>query len=386
METEDPLSLPHDAVSAAVPTSDAGMSGLRWLGWTLVALIAPFALHAGQAFFVPLFVSLFVSFTLAPLVDRLERWHIPRALGAALVMVLVVGLGSVVVKLTLNGASDVLEELPHAVQRLRVAVTSWELYGDGPLKQVRRTADELKKLAGATTGTTAVAAPAAETATPAATMGADPQLLVANGTMGAMVFVGQLATMIFLTYFLLAAGDHFRRRLIQIHGPVLSTRKRTLQILRAVHHLSQRYFALLVAGNVVVGAATALGLYLLGVRHPLFWGIAVAILHAIPYVGTAAAAVGIGIIAYTQFQSAELAFAAAGVPVAAALLIGFWLHTALLARAGRMNTVMIFVALLFWGTVWGGWGLLLAFPIMATIRIVFSEIERLRPLAVLMGD
>jgi predicted PurR-regulated permease PerM len=48
--------------------------------------------------------------------------------------------------------------------------------------------------------------------------------------------------------------------------------------------------------------------------------------------------------------------------------------------------VVVFVALLFWGMVWGGWGLLLAFPIMAAVKIVFTEIERLKPIALLMGD
>jgi predicted PurR-regulated permease PerM len=77
---------------------------------------------------------------------------------------------------------------------------------------------------------------------------------------------------------------------------------------------------------------------------------------------------------------------AAAVPLAAATLIGIWLQTALMGRAVRMNAVVVFVALLFWGMVWGGWGLLLAFPIMASIKIVCSEIERLKPIALLMSD
>ena len=116
----------------------------------LAVVVIPFALYAGAAFFIPLLVSLFLSYALSPVVDRMERVRVPRALGAALTMLLVITLASAGVQGALNGAADVLEELPQAVQRLRVAVTSWSRDGQGPLKQVRKTADELQKLAGAT--------------------------------------------------------------------------------------------------------------------------------------------------------------------------------------------------------------------------------------------
>jgi predicted PurR-regulated permease PerM len=191
---------------------------------------------------------------------------------------------------------------------------------------------------------------------------------------------------LFLTYFLLAAGDLFRRRLMQVMGPSLATRKKTLQILNQVHLASRRYFALVLAMNIVVGAVTAAGLYLLDVRHAAFWGIVMAILHTIPYLGAAGVTIAVGLIAYMQFESVGPALGAAAVPLTAAALIGVWLQTALMGRAARMNAVIVFVALLFFGMLWGGWGLLLAFPIMASVKIVFAEIEDLKPVALLMGD
>jgi predicted PurR-regulated permease PerM len=68
------------------------------------------------------------------------------------------------------------------------------------------------------------------------------------------------------------------------------------------------------------------------------------------------------------------------------MAIGVWLQTALMGRAVGMNAVVVFVALLFWGTIWGGWGLLLAFPIMASVKIVCGQIDRLKPIALLMSD
>jgi len=349
----------------------------------LALLIAPFALYAGADFFIPLLVSLFLSYALSPVVSRLERFRVPRGLGAAITLALVIAATASGVQLALSGAADVLEELPRAVQKLRYAVYSWQRDGEGPLKQVRKTADELQKLAGATSSAaTGVAAPASPPAPPATEFKA----LFGAGTAGMVMFIGQLASVVFLTYFLLAAGDLFRRRLMQAAGPSVAARRKTLQILQQIHAVSQRYFALVLGLNIVAGAFTAIGLYLLGIDHALFWGIAMAVLHTIPYVGAAVVSGAVGLSAYVQADSAGLALAAAAVPVATALVIGMWLQTALLGRTGRMNAAVVFVALLFWGTVWGAWGLLLAFPIMAAIKIVCGEVERLKPLAVFMSD
>lgn len=367
-ETIDELRIPMDARTAAL--------------LVLAVVVVPFALYAGAAFFIPLLVSVFLSYALSPLVDRMERWHLPRAVGAAITMVLVIALAGAGVQGTLNGATDVLEELPQAVQNLRYEVTSWVRDGQGPLKQVRKTADELQKLAGATStdAKPAAVAPVSSLTAP------DSKTFMAAGTAGMAIFLSQLVSVLFLTYFLLAAGDLFRRRLMQVIGPSLARRRKALQILQEVHALTQRYFALVLAMNITVGLITALGLGLIGVRHHVFWGIAMAILHTIPYLGAAVVAGAVGLTAFMQFESAAPALAAACVPLAAAALIGVWLQTALMGRAARMNAVVVFVALLFWGMVWGGWGLLLAFPIMATIKIVFGEIERLKPIALLMGD
>ncbi len=344
-------------------------------------IVVPFALYAGAAFFIPLLLSLFTSFALSPVVDWIERWRVPRAIGAAITMLLVVVGASVGVLQALNGAREVLDELPQAVQQLRLVVTTWQRDGQGPLKQLHKTADELQKLAGATSPSRANST---ASASPAAAPAPEPKTLVMAGTAGMAIFIGQLVSVLFLTYFLLAAGDVFRRRLMQAMGPSLAPRKKALQILNQIHQVSQRYFALILAMNIAAGIVTWAGLLPFDVRHPAFWGIAMAILHTIPYLGAAAVTAAVWLIAYLQFGSVTYALAAAAVPLTAATLIGIWLQTALMGRTARMNAAVVFVALLFFGMLWGGWGLLLAFPIMATIKIVFGEIERLKPLAVLM--
>jgi len=357
----------------------------RTVAMIIAALVVlPFVLYAGAAFFIPLFVSLFMSYALSPVVDWMERCRLPRSASAAMTMILVTALLVIGVQQALSGTADVLEELPQAVQKLRYEVTSWQRDGKGgALKQVQKTADELQKLAGASA---AAVTPSATQAPPAPAPAAEPKTFVMAGTMGMAILMGQLVSVLFLTYFLLAAGDLFRRRLMQVMEPSLAARKKALQILRQIHLLSQRYFALVLAMNILVGLVTAAGLYLLDVRHPVFWGMTMAIVHTIPYLGAAAVTAAVGLIAFLQFGSLGQALLAAAVPLGASMLIGIGLQTVLMGRTARMNAVVVFVALLFFGMVWGAWGLLLAFPIMATLKMVFGEIEHLKPVALLMGN
>ena len=357
----------------------------RTVAMIIAALVVlPFVLYAGAAFFIPLFVSLFMSYALSPVVDWMERCHLPRSASAAMTMILVTALLVIGVQQALSGTADVLEELPQAVQKLRYEVTSWQRDGKGgALKQVQKTADELQKLAGASA---AAVTPSATQAPPPPAPAAEPKTFVMAGTMGMAILIGQLVSVLFLTYFLLAAGDLFRRRLMQVMEPSLAARKKALQILRQIHLLSQRYFALVLAMNILVGLVTSAGLYLLDVRHPVFWGMTMAIVHTIPYLGAAAVTAAVGLIAFLQFGSLGQALLAAAVPLGASMLIGIGLQTVLMGRAARMNAVVVFVALLFFGMVWGAWGLLLAFPIMATLKMVFGEIEHLKPVALLMGN
>ena len=377
VEVEVPDSSPQTAAEERL----AAPLEKRTIAMIAAALVVvPFVLYAGTAFFIPLFVSIFMSYALSPVVDWLEKCRLPRSISAALTMVLVTLLVVLGVQQALSGTADVLEELPQAVQKLRFEVAAWQRDGkSSALKQVQKTADELQKLAGAST---AGAAPVPAHAAPGAPT--EPKQIVMAGTMGMAIFVGQLVSVLFLSYFILAAGDLFRRRLLQVMEPSLSARKKALQILQQIHLVSQRYFALVLAMNIVVGFATTIGLFLLDVRHPVFWGMAMAIVHTIPYLGAASVTAAVGLIAYLQFGAVVPALTAAAVPLMASMLIGIGLQTVLMGRAARMNAVVVFVALLFFGMVWGMWGLLLAFPIMATIKIVFGEIEHLKPVALLM--
>jgi predicted PurR-regulated permease PerM len=393
LETADTLSAADPGIAAAAsPDERAGAVAfvegvavapdLRTTALVLIALVVVFAaIRVAAAFFIPLVISVFLSYALSPLVARLQAWRVPRAFGAALVTLAFIALcGAAVYRAGSDGA-DLLELLPQAVEKVRVAFIAWQRDGVSPLHHMQETAAELEKLAVAAQPATPGPTPKPAAALPAL----DVRSVLLVGTGSAIVAAGQVVSVLFLTFFLLAAGDLFRRKLIQVVGPSYERRKMTLRILDDVHRLNQHYFAVVLFVNLAVGVAVAIAMYAIDVDRALVWGVAAAILHTIPYLGAAALAAAAGLAAYVQLGGLGPALLAIGLVLAIAGVLGVGLQTWLMGRAARMNAPAVFVSLLFWGMLWGAWGLLLAVPIMVAIKTVCDHVERLRSWGALLG-
>jgi len=375
----------HDVPAVSSPaawqTAVRWRSDVRTVALVVLAGVAVcYAIYGAAAFLIPVVVSLVASYALTPIVDQLRRWRIPRAIGAAIVLLLIVGGGALAVHQLWNGTEALLGQLPAAVEkiRLRLAVSRSDV--PDALTHVQRAASELEKLADAS-------APPSEAKTPATSAWTiDVRSLLLMGTSSVVAAIVQLLSIVFLTYFLLAAGDLFRRKLVHLVGPPVGRQKAALELLNHIHALNQRYLAVLAFINVGVGVTTAAGLALIGLEHAAIWGIAIAVLHFVPYLGAAAVIVGVALAGYLQFGTAQMALAVAAVPLTSAVLIGVLLQAQMLGRAASMNAPVVFIALLFWAMLWGAWGLLLAMPIMVALKSICERVESLSGLGELLSD
>jgi predicted PurR-regulated permease PerM len=375
---------PHDppavSESASAPGALPRRASVRTAALVVVALVVGcVGIHLAAPFLIPVAVSLVACYALAPVVERLHRWRIPRPIGAAIVVLLVVFGAALAIDELWSGAEVLLSQLPAAVEKMRLAIAVSHSDVPDTLTHVQRTANELQKLAEAVPAGPKTTAPA-----PAFTI--DTRSLLLMGTSSVVGGAVQLMSIIFLIYFLLAAGDLFRRKLVRLVGPPLARQKATLEVLNHIHELNQRYLAVVALINLGVGVFTAAGLALIGLEQAVVWGVAIAVLHFIPYLGAAVAAAAIALAAYLQFGTAHMALAAAAIPLAGSVLIGVLLQAAVLGRAASMNATVVFIALLFWGTMWGPWGLLLAMPIMVAIKSICDRIEPLAGFGELLGN
>lgn len=345
----------------------------------ILALVA--SLYLARAFFIPLLLGIFASYTLSPVVDWLGARRIPRYLAAALVLGVLSGSLTWLVWSLSDGAAAMTEELPEAAQKLRNKLRADRASNPTALQNVQEAANELQAAAtdaGTKPGARAVVRQVPESA---------PWLRDYALAQTALLFavVAQAPIVLLLTYFLLASGVHFRRKLVQFVGPSISRRRGAVEILDEVHTQVQRYLLAMLLSNALVGFGTWATFEAMGVQQAAVWGVAAGVLHFVPYLGPATIAVASGVAAFLQFGTILEALAVAGISLLVAGLIGLVFMTWLQSRFARVNAAVLFIALLFFGWLWGVWGLLLGAPLVAIVKVVCDRIESLHAFGNLLG-
>jgi predicted PurR-regulated permease PerM len=338
-------------------------------------------LRWGQAFFVPLLLGIFTGYALSPLVGFMARLRIPRAIGAALTMC-VFGLMVTGAAYSLReGAIELTQELPEAARKLRGALGNKSSTAK-PLEQLHKAASELDKAAAEAAGAPPSRAPAPRPEGIAVTSVEKLMLGVASG---ALSIVLELSVGGLIAYFLLAGGDRFRRKVISIAGPTLSRRRITVELLDEIDLQIQRALMVMLITNVLIGIAIGALFAVMGVDRPIMWGALAALVHIVPYIGAAVIAAASAAIGLVSFSDISDALTLSGGALAICGLIGSGLNTMLLSNGSRMNSLVTLAGLLFFGWLWGAWGMLLGVPALAVIKAVADRVAGLNPLAKLMS-
>ena len=391
----EPQSMPASSVGACPPIerpslpdpahlTDRVSIDVRGLALAIVtAAVVVFALQWAEKFFIPLLLGIIIAYTLNPLVVWLERIKIPRVVGTSIVMLVVLG-GSAFVTISLRGQiQTILDQLPEAASKLSVALLSMREGQPTTMQKVQAAAREIDK---ATSQAADIHSTPKQPAThividqPTFKLG---DYLMA-GSMGVFGFISQSAMVVILVFFLLLAGDTFKRKLVSLTGPSLSDKKITVHILDDIDVSIQRYMFTLLVANVLLALLTWTAFRWIGLDNAGGWAIAAGVLHVIPYLGPALIAVATGMVAFMQFESFWMALVVSGSSLAIATFVGIFVVTWMTGQIADMNAVAIFISLLFWGWLWGVWGLLLAIPIIGIVKVVSQHIEELHPLAELL--
>ena len=169
-------------------------------------------------------------------------------------------------------------------------------------------------------------------------------------------------------------------------GPTLARKKVTVQVLNQIATQIEAFLMVQIFTSAVVGFATWLALWWIGLENAAVWGLCAGLLNSIPYFGPLIVTGALTVIAYVQFGTVPMALTVAAIALLITTLEGWILTPILMSRVAQINTVTIFAALLFWSWLWGIWGLLLAVPIMMAFKAVCDRVEDLQPLGKLLGD
>jgi len=379
------LTVDEVVTSMASPPAVRVPVDVRSLSLTVLTVLAIiFVLHWARAFFIPLMLGVMISYAFSPLVNRMQKWRIPRAIGAAVLLIGVVGgTGSLAYSLS-DDAAQLIETLPDAAEKFRKTLRKEWGATEGAMEQMQKAAVQLESAANETI-TPAATAPKGVTRVLIEKSKLNISDYLWTGTLGAAVFAGQAVMVLFLTYFLLVSGDTFRRKLVRITGPTLSKKKITLQVLDEITAQIQRYLMVQIFTSILVGVATWLAFLWIGLEHAAIWGIVSGAFNMIPYLGPVIVTGGTGLVGLLQFGTVGMALTVAGISLVITTLEGYLLTPWLTGRASRMNAVMVFVGVLFWGWLWGVWGLLLGVPIIMMIKAICDRVEDFKPVGELLG-
>jgi len=366
-----------EPLSVAVNVDRISRTGAAVVVLAVIALVA--ALYLARAFFVPLLIGILASYMLRPVVDWLKALHIPRPVAAALVLVVLVGSLSWITFSLRDETTTMIEKLPEAAHKLRQNLSAARAGSPTALQNMQTAANELQGAAadaGLKPGARVVAAREPE---PTAWLRdyalAQSALLIAVAAQAPIVLL--------LTYFLLASGRHFRRKLVQFVGP--SHQKETVHILEEIDVQIQRYLLVTLVSNTLIGVCTWLAFQALGMEQAGVWGFAAGVLHFMPYLGPALIALASGVAAFMQFGSPLNALAVAGASLLVAGVVGVLFMTWLQSHFAHMNAAVLFIALLFFGWLWGVWGLLLSAPLVTITKVVCDRVKSLKPVGELLG-
>jgi predicted PurR-regulated permease PerM len=334
----------------------------------LFVLAALYTLYFARAFFLPIVLAVLLDFLLSPLIRALKRARVPEPLGAALVIVGLLGTAGVAVYGLVGPAREWGAKLPasmrEAENRLRKLRT--------PVEQVSKTAEQVEQVAkvdnGAKTQEVVVKGPTLT-----------ERLFGTTQTLIASAF-----EVVILLYFLLAAGDLFLQKLIKVL-PQFRDKKKAVAIARETEASISTYLVTVTLVNLALGLAVGIVMFLLKMPNPLLWGALAALAEFIPYLGASAVVTLLTLAGLVTFEEVGHALLIPAAYLGVNVLQSQLLAPLILGRKLTLNPVAIFVGLVFWWWIWGVPGAFIAVPLIATFKIFCDHIEALAPIGEFLG-
>jgi len=350
---------------------------------SIIAVLAVvYLLHWGAPFFIPLLVAILISYALSPVVDQMTRVLRHRAISAGLAVVAVVGAFAFAAWSWTDDVEAIWKKVPNAAKTVsrsvqRIAKPS------RPITEVKKAAADIESVA--KTGKPAPDAQAQPPKPDAASERISVWQLLWAGWKGVTFAATQVTVVLFLVFFMLASGNFFKKKIVMLSGERLAQRKFTVQVIDEIDAQIRRYFVVMLVGNTLVGLGTWAVFAMAGLEYAGLWGLVAGVVHTIPYFGPALIAAGSLVVALVQFGDWERAVVVAGSSVGVAALVGSLFATWLASRQMRMNATASFIGLLFFGWIWGLWGLLLGIPILAIVKTICDHDDDWKPVAELLG-
>jgi predicted PurR-regulated permease PerM len=325
----------------------------------LVAIALGVVLYLARSIVLPFLVALFLAYLLDPLVRFLTRLRVPLLLAVCLALLGTFVLLALMGTLFYASAQSFVKEYPAYEPKLRELVTTVtsRLEITPPDWQM---ADLGKKLASATVAKAVLS------------------------SLGSFItFLGRLLLVFLFTVFILLGQQSLPMRIRRAFGE--EEAHRIIQLLERITRQTQTYLGAKALISLVTGILVNLVLILLEVDFAVLWGALAFMLNFIPHVGSPIAAIPPILVAVLKFDTLLPAVWVAVSLIAINVVLGGLIEPRLMGQRLNLSPLLVILSLFFWGWLWGIVGMVLAVPIMATIKIICENIPPLHFVSTLMS-
>jgi len=324
-----------------------------------------YTMYFMRSVLLPIVLALLLSYLFKPLLRGLKKIKIPPTLGAAILMLGLVGVVGYGIWFLSTPVAGWLEKAPYGLSQLQQKLVPLKK----PMEKVAQAGGEIEKL-------TSPDSPGAPTPTVSVKKNGMAEMLYGSGP----EFIFSTVLLLILLYFLLAYDEVFLTKVIK-SMPRLEDKKRAVSIAHDIESHVSRYLLTVTLINIGLGIAVGTAVGLLGLGNPIMWGVLVALLNFVPYLGALTGIICMTIGAVLSYDSLGYALMFPTIYFVIATIEGNFVTPYVMGRSLTLNPVIILLSITFWGWMWGIAGIILAVPILAAFKIFCAHIKEMEPVA-----
>lgn len=328
----------------------------------LATLAVGATLWAAQALILPILLAAFFALVGNPIIRGLHKLWLPRFAGALIVLIGGLAAAGLLANQLIEPAGEWVRQVPREMKQLAPKLREMTK----PMQEANRAAQNIARAAGGESTSKPVQVVKTELNDPYKSLTSTPK------------YVASVLAVVLLTFFFMVYGESLQRNAISLL-PGLRERKVTVDILQSIEREISRYVLTISLINTAVGLALAGALLWLGVPLPesLLWGTMAAVLNFAPYVGPLIGMVTMLLMGFVAFDEAWRALLPAGLYLVLHTIEGQIVTPIVLGRRMRLSPLVLILALMIFGWLWGIAGLLLAVPMLVCVKLVLARIEGL---------
>lgn len=352
---------PEPPTASPTPTYRPKLRFLDAMVAVILALIALYLANLAQPVLIPILISILAALTLAPAVRVLQRARVPRFAAAFVIVALTVGVAGIILVAVAEPAQIWIERAPAVATKIEKELKSWR----APVQAATDATERVLSLGQAE----------GQPAPMSVVVAADPMVDLLKSAPSTIT--SALAS-VFLTFLLLLHGNDVSRKFLSLLPGVRAKREFLAGTKDMQRELSHYLLAITII-NAGLGVCTAVALWWLGITDALLWGGLAMLLNFAPYVGPAVATIVLLLVGYSDAgYSPGAALSVPGFVPAAVFLTLHGVESQmvtplLLGRRLALDPVIIFVSLMALGWLWGIIGLLIAVPLLTSIKVAIQR-------------